>query len=204
MKHFFTFSVITIIALAMSACGAKPVPTANPADIAGTAQAAAFTMIAQTQAAVPTNTLPPPTETASPTLPPTNTPVALPTQNTLITLASPTTASASSGDPCATRQLAPKKGKKTIIRIWNNTKTPITVSIYLNETEGHQECGYRSYNLGRNADVVITDLVYGCYNLWAWNTSGKPNFNSNGYGCINNPDKWTFEIRTSSIKFTGP
>ncbi|MGE5775891.1 MAG: hypothetical protein ACM33V_06700 [Chloroflexota bacterium] len=203
MKHFSTFVIITVVALVVSACGAEPAaPTLSSADIAGTAQAAALTMIAQTQAAIPTNTPPPPTETASPTLPATNTPLPLPTQDLSIPL--PTDTKAPSGDPCDTRQLAPKKGKSTIIRIWNSTKTPVTVSIYLNETKGHGECGYRSYNLAKNADVVITDLVYGCYNLWAWNTSGKPNFNSGGYGCINNPDKWTFIIGTATIKFNGP
>lgn len=206
MKHLSTLITIIAITVLISACGAQATPTANPADIAGTAQAAAFTMIAQTQAAIPTATLPPPTEIPTQTPLPTDTPVTLPTQATVPVLASPTTAPASNagGDPCATRPLGvDMKGKPTIIRIWNNTKTPITVSIYLNETP-LGACGYRSYNIGKGADVVMTDLVYGCYNVWAWNTSGKPNFNSEGYGCVNNPDKWTFEVRTSSIKFTGP
>ncbi|MBN2117069.1 MAG: hypothetical protein JW730_10880 [Anaerolineales bacterium] len=203
MKHFSTFTIITALAMIISACGAEPVATVSPADIAGTAQAAAFTMIAETQAAIPTNTPLPPTETPTQIPSPTNTVEALPT---LAVLASPTTAPAANtgGDPCATRPLGvDMKGKPTIIRIWNNTKTPIRVSMYLNET-ALGACGYRSYDIPKNGDVVITDLVYGCYNLWAWNTSGKPNFNSNGYGCVNNPDKWTFEVRTGSIKFTGP
>ena len=75
--------------------------------------------------------------------------------------------------------------------------------MYLNETASHGACGYRGYDLGRNNDVVITDLVQGCYNLWAWSLSGDL-FNSAGYGCINNTDKWTFEVSDSSIKFVGP
>jgi hypothetical protein len=51
---------------------------------------------------------------------------------------------------------------------------------------------------------VITDLVQGCYNLWAWSDNAKGKFNSSGYGCINNSDKWTFEISESRIKFVGP
>jgi len=203
MKRFSTLTVIVAIAMIVSACGAEPPPTANPADVQGTAQAAALTIVAQTQAAIPTQTPLPPTETATQVIPPTITQL-VPTQG--IALASPTTAApTSSGDPCGlTKVLAPKYGKETIIRIWNNTKTPVTVSMFLNPTEGHQECGYRQYNLAKNADVVITDLVYGCYNLWAWNSSGKPNFNSSGYGCVNNPDKWTFEVNTAVVKFTGP
>lgn len=200
MKHLSTLTILIVIAMIIGACGAEPPPTVNPADVAGTAQAAALTIVAQTQAAIPTNTIPPPTDTPTQTAIATNTQLVLPTQEVSL-LPSPTTAAT---DPCATRVIGKPKGKETIIRIWNNTKTPITVSLYLNETEGHGECGYRSYNLAKNADVLITDLVYGCYNLWAWNSSGKPNFNSRGYGCVNNPDKWTFEVNTATIVFTGP
>jgi hypothetical protein len=162
--------------------------------------AAAFTVVAETQAAIPTNTPIPPTDTPSPTPISTETPVLLPTLE-----ASPTTASQSGGgDPCATRVLSAPKGRETIIRIVNLTKVAVTVSIYLNETASHGECGYRAYTLGKNDDVVITDLVQGCYNLWAWSDDPKGRFNSSGYGCINNPDKWTFEVNTGSIKFVGP
>jgi hypothetical protein len=51
---------------------------------------------------------------------------------------------------------------------------------------------------------VISDLVQGCYNLWAWSDDPKGRFSSSGYGCINNPDKWTFEVSEASIKFVGP
>jgi hypothetical protein len=204
MKPFSTLITIVAITMLISACGAGSAPTANPADIAGTAQAAAYTMIAQTMAAVPTATPLPPTETPTLTPLPTNTLLALPT---VAILSSPTAVPASGnsgGDPCTTRVIGKPRGHPTIIRIWNSTKTPIQVSLYLNETKDHGECGYRSYTLAKNGDVVITDLVYGCYNLWAWNTSGKPNFNSRGEGCINNPDKWTFIVTTAVIKLSVP
>jgi hypothetical protein len=205
MKHFSTLTVITAIAMIISACGAKPVPTPNPVDIQNTAVAAASTMVAQTQAAIPTATLPPPTETPTQTPLATDTPVQLPTLNVA---ASPTTASASNnagGDPCATRVLSGDlKGQPTTIRIVNTLKVPVTVSIYLNETAAHGECGYRSYSLSKGADVVIHDLVQGCYNLWAWSDAQGNKFNSSGYGCINNDDKWTFEVNTATVKFVGP
>ena len=201
MKHFSTLTVIIAIAMIISACGAEPPPTVNPADIQGTAQAAASTMIAQTQAAIPTATLPPPTETPTQTPLATDTPVQLPTLNVP---ASPTTASAG-GDPCATRVLSGElKGQSTKIRIVNTLKVPVTVSIYLNETAAHGECGYRSYTLSKGGDVVISDLVQGCYNLWAWSDAQGNKFNSSGYGCINNDDKWTFEVNTATVKFVGP
>lgn len=203
MKLFKILSVLFVLAMVISACGAEPVPTVNPVDVQSTAVAAAFTMVAETQAAIPTATPLPPTETPTETPLPTDTPVALPTLE-----ASPTTAAASSssgGDPCANRVLSHSpKGRPTIIRIANTTKAEVTVSLYLEETASHGECGYRAYTLSKNNDVVITDLVQGCYYLWAWSTSPQVHVNSNGYGCINNPDKWTFEIRESSMKFTGP
>ena len=203
MKRFSTLTIVILVAMIIGACGAEPAPTVNPADIGSTAQAAALTIIAQTQAAVPTNTLPPPTETPTQTPAVTNTVFVLPTQEVAL-VASPTTAPAG-GDPCATRVIGKPKGDLTKIRIWNSTNGPAVVSLYLNETKGHGECGYRSYNLAKNGDVVITDLVYGCYNLWAWSGDGaKEKFNSSGYGCVNNPDKWTFEITKAVIKFTGP
>ena len=202
MNRFSTLTVLIVITLIISACGAEPVPTANPVDVQNTAIAAASTMVAQTLAAVPTATPLPPTETPTQTPMATNTPLVLPTQPAALT--PPTIAPTAGGDPCDTRPLGvDMKGQPTTIRIWNTTKVPITVSIYLNETP-LGACGYRSYNIAKNNDVVIRDVVQGCYNLWAWSDTQGAKFNSSGYGCINNDDKWTFEVNTATIKFVGP
>jgi len=203
MKRFSTLTAIIAAMMIISACGAEPVPTTSPVDVQNTAVAAAFTIVAETQAAVPTATPLPPTEAPTQTALPTITPLVPPTLEV-----SPTTAPANnsgSANPCDTRVLGvDMAGKTTKIRIVNTTKGAIGVSIYLNETE-LGACGYRSYNLAKNSDVVITDVVYGCYNIWAWAAdSAKEKFNSSGYGCINNPDKWTFEVNTATVKFTGP
>lgn len=203
MNRFSTLTVIIMITMIISACGAQPVPTANPVDVQNTAIAAAATMVAQTLAAVPTATPLPPTETPTQTPLATNTPLVLPTQPAAL-LTPPTVAPTAGGDPCATRVLGSDlKGRPTRIRIVNTLKQPVTVSIYLNETADHGECGYRSYNIAKFADVVF-DSVQGCYNLWAWSDTQGAKFNSSGYGCINNDDKWTFEINTATIKFVGP
>ena len=202
MKRPSTFTVIIALTMIISACGAQATPTVNPADIQNTAMAAALTMLAETQAAIPTATPVPPTEAPTQTALPTITPLSLPTLQV-----SPTTAPASNsgnGDPCANRQLGvDMQGKPTKIRILNTTKSPVTVSIYLNETE-LGACGYRSYKLAKGGDVVMTDVVYGCYSIWAWSDDPKGKFNSSGGGCINNPDKWTFEVNTATVKFVGP
>jgi len=203
MKKYQFYIISIVLAIVISACsGAEATPTVDPLNIQSTAVAAAFTIVAETQAAIPTVTPIPPTETPTSPPIPTETPLLLPTLE-----ASPTaisTSSSSGGDPCANRVLGSPKGKPTKIRITNETKVPITVSIYLNETASAGECGWRTYNIGRNNDVTISDSVQGCYNLWAWSDDPKGKFNSRGYGCINNPDKWTFEVREGSIKFVGP
>jgi hypothetical protein len=209
MKRFSTLTVV-VIAVLISACGAPPAPTMQAVDVQNTAVAAAFTMVAETQAAIPTATPLPPTETPTETPLPTNTPLPLPTSATSAVVASPTTAPVSNnttnsgGDPCATRVLSAPEGKETTIRIVNTTKLAVLVSMYLNETASKGACGYRSFNLAKNNDIVFTDLVQGCYNLWAWSENAKGKFFSSGSGCINNADKWTFEISENHIKFVGP
>jgi len=198
MKRIITVCLIIATATIISACGAEAVPTISALDVQNTAVAAAFTMVAQTQAAIPTATPVPPTETATQTPLPTNTSLALPTLETIVTSAPASTAG---GDPCLTRILSwSPKGRPTKIRIVNTTKATITVSLYLNETPDHFECGYRVYNLTGRGDVLISDLVQGCYNVWAFNNDPKTPVNAQGFGCINNPDKWTIEISQGSIK----
>src|SRR5687767_14270081 len=206
MSHFKTLLTISIVATLASACGAEPPPpTMAAVDVQNTAVAGAFTMVAQTQAAIPTATPLPPTETATQTPLPTDTPLPLPTTNVTVTsTTAPVSTNNSGGDPCQTRVLSPERGRETIIRVVNTTNVTITVSMYLNETAAHGECGYRSFQLSKNNDIVYTDLVQGCYDLWAWSDDPKGKFSSSGSGCINNPDKWTFEVREDLIKFNGP
>ena len=66
-EKVLTLSIL--LALLISACAPKAAPTMNPADVQHTAEAAAFTMVAQTEQSNPTNTPIPPTASASPTLP---------------------------------------------------------------------------------------------------------------------------------------
>jgi hypothetical protein len=158
-------------------------------------------MVAQTQAAIPTATLPPPTETSTPTPLPTNTPEVLPTLEATLVVAQPT--STSSGDPCDTRVLSGPPGRETVIRLVNTTNVPIKVSIYLNKTP-LDACGWGYVELPKKGDTVISSWVQGCYNFWAWSDDPKNKFNSSGYLCINNPDKWTFEISADTIRNTTP
>ncbi len=200
MKPVSILVAFTTVALMLSACSAPATPTINPQDVQNTAVAVAFTIVAQTQAAIPTATPLPPTETPTLTAMPTDTPLPIQTLQASATPAS--VSNSSGGDPCANRILSAPKGESTIIRIANTTKVKVTVSLYLNETASHGECGWRTYQLAANNDVVITDLVQGCYNLWSWSNEPKQTFNvASGTSCINSPQKWTFLISSSTIKF---
>ncbi len=54
MKSKSILTINAVLVLLLSACGAKAVPTVNPAQVQASAVAAANTMVAMTQAAVPT------------------------------------------------------------------------------------------------------------------------------------------------------
>jgi len=206
MKKFLTIMFASVFLL--SACGPEPEPTMSAADVQGTAVAAAWTMVAETQAALPTATPIPPTDTPIPTLPPTSTPIPLPTQSISVlptnTLSSETT---TSGDICQDlKHLIPAEadGPKTTIKIVNEYMVPATISIYLNKTV-FGECGYRSYQLAKNGGSVVVTLPQGCYSAWAWSTDSKETFNASGYAlCSNNSDKWTMVIRDERVIMLPP
>lgn len=205
MKQYRRFSIILWIAALISACGATPAaPTISVVEVQSTAVAAALTLFAQTQAAIPTATQLPATETLTATLASTDTPQTLPSlASTLV--ATFTAVPQNNVDPCSTRILSSSpRGRETTIQIVNLVKARVTVSLYLNETASWGECGYRSYVLAPRDSVLITDLIQGCYDLWAFNDDPKTKVNAYGSGCINNPDKWIFEISAGNIKFVGP
>jgi hypothetical protein len=201
MKRFLISTLILIITLIVSACGApQAAPTINPVDLQSTAVEAALTILAETQAAIPTATLPPPTAAATdtpaftPTIPP------LPTLGATFT---PNPAETSgSADPCINKVLPGKLTGETIkIRVDNPTKGTINLTVYLQSGNPQGVCGYRGYTLTAGQSLVISDLVEGCYTLWAWNPDPKDYFMvTNGTSCLDNSNNWTFDISTNGIK----
>ena len=203
MNKTITFLLASIFLL--TACGPEPEPTMSAADVQGTAVAAAWTMVAETQAAIPTATPIPPTETPLPTPLPTNTtvPLELPTQSSLLEQSTATPANAV--DLCSdTKHIIPgQAGPQTTIKIVNEQKAGAVISVYLNKTP-FGECGYRSYTIGKNGSTIVT-LPQGCYSAWAWSQDAKKTFGAEGYGlCANNSDKWTMIIRGERIIILPP
>jgi len=195
-----------MLALIISACGTR-VPQATPTvDVVGiqsTMAAAAFTMVAETQSAIPTATPPPPTATpndlSADTPAPTDT--FLPLPSSAVTFTPVPNGNSGSGDPCVDKVLpASLQGETVKIRINNSTKATLRISVYLNQTASQSVCGYRTYNLDPGQFVVINDLVEGCYTLWAWNPDPQSYFIvTNGTSCIDNSDTWVFDISARSI-----
>jgi hypothetical protein len=182
----------------ISACGPEPEPTMSPEDIQGTAVAAAWTMVALTQAAIPTETHIPPTETPLPTPLPTNTiaPLELPTQ------VLPTATTASSADDCDHFLPPGVPGPTAPIKIINETKAPVNVSLYLEKTP-FGECGYRGYSIPKNNSVLV-EFPQGVMYGYAWILEPINTTVSGGPWKPNNTDKWEIYINENIMKMVGP
>jgi hypothetical protein len=196
-----------IFLLLVSACAPDAAPTANPVDVQNTAAAAAQTMVAETQAALPTATTIPPTNPPSPTAPPTNTPLPLPTSGTPGLVPSTTglptqpaaqaqpTSSSSDNQGVCNQALTSWEGPTANFTIANLSKPQgtIVLSMYV-ETEFGQ-CGY----------LVITGDSFsgpvGQYSAGAFIT-GKQNFKAFGSFRIT-AGNWKVVVKNDSIDALG-
>jgi hypothetical protein len=189
----------------LSACAPKSAATTSPVDVQHTAEAAAFTMVAQTQESIPTNTSIPPTDTPVPTSVPTLTPIASPTLESLLTTPGlPTTTgltpnapptkfpatsvSSSSGNDNCNKPLTAWQGPTVTLTIINETKPQgkIILSLYVVTDQG--ECGY------------LTDLSrgpVGQYSAGAF-VEGKKDFKVFG-GFRIGEGEWKITVRNDKI-----
>jgi hypothetical protein len=201
MKRFSFPALSIMMTLIISACGASATPatpTLSAGEIQETVVVAAFTVIAQTQAAIPTST-PPPTFTNTPlptiTLIPSPTPAG--------TLPPIPNANPGSEDPCIHTTLPNSlQGDPVRIRLNNSTQATLSVTVYLNQTVPQTVCGYRSYTIDAQQSIVISNLVEGCYTIWAWNPDPDDYFIvTNGAStCIDDSEPAVFDISTNSIR----
>jgi hypothetical protein len=192
-----------VLGLLVSACAAQATPTINPVDVQNTAVAAAFTMVAQTEQAMPTSTPLPPTATPTMTLLPTNTPIASPTVNALFTpsiqtavlAATITPQSSGSGqDPC-NQPLPSWQGPSANLAIANETKPQGTIVLSLYVVTDLGQCGFL---------YVVSDSLtgpVGQYSAGAFVT-GKQNFKVFG-GFRITEGNWKIVVRNDSITALG-
>ena len=195
--------VLTLIALISGACAPRATPTANATDVENTMVSEIVTMLAETHAAIPTAT---PTPSPTATVTSTHTPAATATFPLLPALGETFTAipggNSGAADPCINKVLpASLEGEPIRIRIDNPTRATLMLSVNLQQSGPQSECGYRGYTLAPGESLVITDLVEGCYTLWAWNPDPDGYFIvTNGTSCLDNSNSWTFDISTSSLR----
>jgi hypothetical protein len=159
--------ILVAFSFLLTACGAEPAPpTMSAADINSTAVAGAQTMVAQTQAAIPTATPLPPTETPSPTPLPTFTPP--PVIPTLEQLILPTATTASSDPNNCNRLLnVAEAGPTKNVRIENTLKSTVNLSLTLWEPNLFGQCGSVGYQLTKNQQLKI-GLPSGSWYAYAW------------------------------------
>ena len=198
-----------VLILLASACAPQAAPTANPVDIQHTAEAGAFTMVAETQAANPTATLAPATDTPAPTALPTDTPPPLPTSEAVGTVfptniptftpQSPNTSTNTNNntdnqDAC-NQPLTAWQGPTANFTIANQSKPQgtIVLSMYVVTTLG--QCGY----------LIITGDSFsgpiGQYSAGAFIT-GKQNFKAFG-GFNITEGSWKIVVKNDSITALG-
>jgi len=204
MKQFSILALYLMVMLIISACGVgntQAAPTLSVGEIQETVVVAGFTVIAQTQAAIPTAT-PPPTVTDTP-LP---TITLIPSPSPAGTLPPVPNSNSGSGDPCIHTTLPDSlQGDPVRIRLNNSTRATLSVTVYLNQTVPQTVCGYRSYTIDPQQSIVINNLVEGCYTIWAWNPDPDDYFivTNGASSCINDSEPAVFDISTSSLKL-GP
>ena len=167
--------ILFILALTVliTACAPQAAaPTVAAADVQGTAVAAAWTMVASTQAAIPTFTPLPPTVTPSPTSLPTFTPAAAPTflVPTLSQLVVPTAAIAppiSDPNNCLKPLNVPEAGPLKNLRLVNQNSSTTNISLNLYKPNAFGQCGSLSYVLASGATRTVP-APSGYWYAYAW------------------------------------
>ncbi|GAB4418053.1 MAG: hypothetical protein Kow002_04780 [Anaerolineales bacterium] len=194
MKRSLLF--ILLSSLLLSACGSAAPPTMNPDDIRATANAMAYEMLTQTQAAMPTLT-PIPTDTPTPL--PTDTPTLIPTVDSLPLPTNTQPASASTQDAC-NQPLTSWSGPGIRMTISSNVKLESAV-ISLSVTTDVGECGYLSYNLSGGGTTGGT-IPAGCYTAFAWVNGKKKDFTAGTSFCAHS-GSWELVIEDGRLALRG-
>jgi hypothetical protein len=169
-KMIKRLSILLIgIAVFLSACGPQGTPTMSPGDIQNTAVAAAFTMVAQTQAAIPTNTPIPPTETPTETPLPTDTPIPSPTLEQFL-IPTATQAAAVDPDSCVKPLNIAEAGELKRVRLENMTTATVNLSLNLYVKNAFGQCGAVSYVVAKNAKTQVINIPVGLWFAYGWLT----------------------------------
>ncbi|NWF62885.1 MAG: hypothetical protein HXY38_01140 [Chloroflexi bacterium] len=193
---------LTLLAVLLAACGGQPAePTLSPEEVQGTAISAAFTMVAQTQAAIPTATPLPPTETPSPTPLPTFTlvPTATPDFALLPTATQATTSN--TGGICGGVINLGEAGPQSNVRFENDSGGTVGLSLFMYTPNDFGQCGSfpsNPYVLQKNGTLTVS-LPKGNYYAYAWITYNNGDTSgAEGYFINKVADNHLFPVRITS------
>ena len=196
--------ILIALAVLLTACGTPASPTMSPADVEGTAMAAAWTMVAATQQAIPTATQIPPTEIPSPTPLPTFTPLRLVDIPTLPALLPTATTAAATGDCVQALDMA-AAGPIHNVRIENETGYPVNLSLNLYKPNAFGQCGSISFQVSKNEKRRIT-IPGGYWYAYEWiNGPNGGNGDVSFYlGPSGNKDLLRLVLKKDIIAWIGP
>jgi hypothetical protein len=182
--------ILLALTVFLAACGPLTLPTMSPADAQGTAVAATLTSIAATQAAIPTKTPPSPTETASPT----------PTLEPTI----PPATTASDPNNCTKALNVGEAGLLKNVRIENENKSTVNLSLNLYAPNSFGQCGALSYSLKGGAKMNI-HIPTGSWSAYSW-VLDPPSNGSVSFiiGTSKSKDLLRLVIKKDVIAWVGP
>lgn len=194
-------STIMFLTILVTACTPKQPAGPSAEEVQASAVALAFTISAATMNAIPSATLPPPTDAA------TVTPLASPTTFVFPTLPQLTTATPTkiSGSGCETAILnLGAGGPKTFLLIKNLTAGSLTFSLYL--TENDFACGWvPGVSFIAAHDSVGVTVPNGCYYPSAYvNDPKKQRAHSGPSWCIHGGDKIEIRVDYTNITWVFP
>ena len=203
MKRFHFIAAVLVLML--SACGAPAAPAIDPALVQASAVAAANTMIALTQAAMPTDvptTVPSPTALPSPTLAPLPTlppVVALPTE-----VIAPTAVSGSNQGNCVHALSLAEAGPTHRTLVINQSGATVNISLTLYTPNKFGQCGSISYANLAGSGSWMANLPEGNWNAYAWATGKGKSFTVSGSFFVQPAqfDKLELCVRTNLIRYT--
>ena len=190
--------LIAAIVILLTACGEKATPTMDAGMVQASAVAMAFTMQAQTQQAAP------PTATQIPTQAATETPIPVPTLMLPPTLPPTLPATPTKAAGACSSLMDPNWGGPSVyLKIKNETKGSLSMSLYLYETAF--ACGFvRLPAFGPQEDNGI-NVPEGCYWPSAYiNDPKKPRSIEGPKACIHGNDKIELIVSYDGFRWLFP
>lgn len=194
--------ILFALAILLSACGTQGTPTLAPADVEGTAVSAAWTMVAETQIAIPTATQLPPTEIPSPTPLPTFTPLplVLPTLPPVL----PTSTTAASSGSCDGPLDMGAAGPTKNVRIENTIKSQVNLSLTIYTPNEFGQCGSIAFVINKSEKRQI-QIPSGYWFAYGWVLNPPSTAQGQFYiGPSKSQDLLRLIIKADVITWVGP